>query len=166
MKYSGGINGSYKSTGSKVGVAADTRHDNWSEIHSLKYKLAEDSSSVTITKPADKASAMLYHHYLQCRFKDTVAGSQIKRNINQIDMELCRWVDIDNDGVVDKFVPFIKYRFVGCRILDYEITRGDSNEDLPEETITIGFKEMHMTHYTPNDPSSFGWDFRENKTVR
>jgi type VI protein secretion system component Hcp len=150
-----GIEGSYDGT----------HHNGWSEVYEFSYNLGEDSTSINITKPADKASNMLYYRYLQCRFKDAVSGSDIKdRTIAEINLELCRRGDLNNDGRVDadEWFAFVKYRFIGCRILSYKIA-GGSDEDAPEEEITVGFKEMYMMHHRPNDPSLFGWNFRKDE---
>jgi type VI protein secretion system component Hcp len=167
MNYTGGIEGSYKSVAGPSGVPADTRHDGWSEVYEFKYALDDGVPSISITKPADKASNLLYYRYLQCRFKDAVAKSDVKdRTIEEINLELCRWVDTDRDGVVDKFIAFVKYQFKGCRILNYGIAHKSGGDDeFPVEEIVLGFKEMYMTYYRPKDPSSFGWDFRTNKTA-
>ncbi|OAM90620.1 type VI secretion system tube protein Hcp [Termitidicoccus mucosus] len=153
MNYTGGIKGGYKGS----------HHQGWSEVYEFSYNLGGGSPSLSITKPADRASNMLYYRYLQCRFKDAVGQSGVNdRTIEEINLELCRMGDSNNGGKGNGFA-FIKYRFKGCRILHYEISRGDSDEDAPEEKLSIGFKKMFMIHHRPNDPSMFGWNFRENK---
>ena len=156
MKYTGGIKGGYKGS----------HRQGWSEVYEFSYDLSgrSPSPSLSITKPVDKASNMLYYRYLQCRFKDAVGQSGVNdRTIEEINLELCRMEGSNNGGKAYGFA-FIKYRFKGCRILGYEISAGgSSDDDAPEEKLSIGFKKMFMIHHRPNDPSMFGWNFRENK---
>jgi type VI protein secretion system component Hcp len=161
MSYSGGIVGGYK----------NGRYKNCSEVFEFSYSLPGDGGLVlSVTKPADKASNMLYYRYLQCRFKDAVGKTDIKdRTIDEIRMDLCRRGDFNSDGSVsaDELIAFVQYCFKGCRILSYSTaySNNDADDDIPEETITVGFKEMYMKYNRPNDPSEFGWSFREGKAM-
>jgi type VI protein secretion system component Hcp len=162
MKYSGGIEGGYKSSGSKLagdaGLTADSHHDGWSEVYSFNYTLDDSrSSSIEITKPADKASSLLYQRYLQCLFAKAVSGSALEEHvIEEINVELLR----REDGAISSFA---NYRFKECRILSYGMSREASSDEPPEEKLTIAFNEMYMKYSTPSKVvASFDWDFKGN----
>lgn len=155
------IEGSYKATG-KTGKSAklEELHNGWSEIYSFDYSLSNTYPTITITKPVDKASNGLYIYYLQNRAREIQKIKPAESGlIDEIKIELCRWVDNNNDGIIDEFQVFLEYSFKKCRVASYGTSIDFDADDLPEESITFGFREMFMKYYRPDNPSEFTWDF-------
>jgi type VI protein secretion system component Hcp len=163
MKCSG-IAGSYNpSEGALKGASAKLQvsHKDWSEIYSLNYSLSGgDFPNFTIKKPVDAASNDLYLLYLKTRARDIQKGQKLADQfIKQIEIELCRWVDTDADGVVDEFKVFIKYKLEQCRVLEYSTDMDFEASDLPEETVSFGFRNIQMFYYKPKETLTYSWDF-------
>lgn len=135
-------------------------HEKWSEIYSFSYDLSDEYPNVSITKPVDGASNDLYLLFLQNQARTQQKGKGASDQfINEVCLDMCRWVDVNNDGVVDKFQVFLKYIFKKCRVTSYDISIDFEAEDLPEESITFSFREMYMKYTRPDNPAEFTWDF-------
>jgi type VI protein secretion system component Hcp len=166
MKCSG-IAGSYNpSEGALKGAARlQVSHKDWSEIYSLKYSLSGgEFPQFDINKPVDAASNDLYLLFLKTRARDIQKGGKFADQfIKQIEIELCRWVDTNDDGVVDEFKVFIRYQFDQCRVLDYSTDMNFEADDLPGEEISFGFRKMQMFYYDPEETLTYSWDFSAGK---
>lgn len=160
------IAGGYKA-GSEKGSAAklDASHDGWSEIYSFKYTLDKDHPKFTITKPVDLASSDIYVRYLKTHSRQIHSrNSGADSTIDSIKLHFCRWIDANNDGIIDKFVTFLEYTFLDCRVLNYSTDIDFEADELPEERVTFGFRDISMA-YTPagRGKTSFGWNFMKAK---
>lgn len=166
----GGYNPVAKATGAATGTSKATReleHKDWSEIYTFRYTLADDYPKITITKPVDIASNDYYLRYLQNRSRERQKGKATQDAlIDEINIELCRWVDTNRDGIVDEFQVFLEYTFKKCRVLQYDSEIDFEADDIPEETLEIGFREMHMKYYHPEECSEFQWDFTKVNTLK
>jgi type VI protein secretion system component Hcp len=169
MKCSG-IAGSYNpSEGALQGASAKLQvsHKDWSEIYSLNYSLSGgEFPHFTIKKPVDAASNDLYLLFLKTRARDIQKGKKLADQfIEQIEIELCRWVDTNSDGIVDEFKVFIKYKFEVCRVMDYSTGMDFEADDLPDEEVSFGFKKIQMFYYNPEEELTYSWDFSAKKEV-
>lgn len=158
--------GSYKPKASDTkGASAQLEqvspHEGWSELYTLDYTLDEtEFPRLKITKPVDAISNNLYLLYLRKRSRDiqsTKADGDI--SIQKLKIELCRWVDTNDDGVIDDFQVFLEYLFEDCRVVEYSTEIDCDADDLPEETVSFAFRKMTMNYYHPNENASFNWDF-------
>lgn len=165
------IEGSHKPASSGAGSSAskaklELEHTGWSEIYSFSYSLSAGNPTLTITKPVDNASNDLYVLFLKNRSRDIQKGKgNADPVIQEIQLELCRWVDINNDGIVDEFQVFIEYTFKRCRVNSYNSTIDFAADDLPSETIVFSFHEMTMKFYHPDECTQFAWDFAKAQPV-
>jgi len=144
------IAGSYKTRGARGETARlEFMHDGWSEIYSFEYSLDSDEHpELAIKKPVDGASNDLYLRYLRNRSRENQKGKAATTPlITELKINLCRWVDTNNDGIVDESQIFLEYSFKNCRVLEYETEIDCEADDLPEESITFGFREMAMHYY-------------------
>ena len=176
------IAGSYKA-GAASGQAGSNRanleatHDGWSEITSFDYDLGSDGHpKVNIKKIIDSASNALYLNFLKNNSRQMNKGSEIDDSlIDQITIELCRWVDSDNDGMTDLLLVFLSYVFKKCRFVSYSTDINFEADDLPEESLSFSFREMEMHYYyivrsddgtiLTQEHSGFSCDFAEFESV-
>lgn len=151
------------------------QHAGWSEIYSFDYTLSDEYPKINITKPIDIASSALYLLYLQNRSLELQKGKgNDDKIIQNLEINLCRWVDTDADGIVDRFIVFLKYTFKQCRVLDYDTSIDFDADDLPEEAVTFGFRQMTMEYQRVNsnvtppkmETVKFGWDFTAVQTAK
>lgn len=143
------IRGGYKATKGTGQAKLESSHNLWSEITSFKYDIGDDEHpSVTITKPIDAASNDLYIRFIKNAARDVQKGKNIDDCfIKDLHLELCRWVDSDNDGSVDLYLVFLTYHFKNCRITSYNTSIDFEADEIPEETLTFAFREMAMDYY-------------------
>lgn len=165
------IEGSHKpaasapSAGPGAKAKVELEHSGWSEVYSFSYSLGGGSPSLTIKKPVDKASNDLYVLFLKNRSREIQKGkANADPVLQEIHLELCRWVDINNDGIVDEFQVFIEYIFKRCRVNSYSSEIDFAADDLPGETISFSFHEMTMKFYHPDECSQFTWDFAKTQS--
>ena len=150
----GNFDGSYKATEailSSGGVRADLErsHDGWSELSSFSYSVGISGHPViSISKIVDAASTKLFERFLQLNSRAQNKGSKIEDLlIDQITIELCRWVDSNDDGVKDLLLVFLSYVFTKCRLRDYSNSIGSEADDFPDESFSFDFRNMEMHYY-------------------
>lgn len=155
------IEGSYKASNKKIAAKREIAHQGWSEITSFRYTLdSGEYPDFTITKPIDNASNDLYILLLKNRAREVQKGkAAVGPIIKKVSIELCRWVDTNQDGVIDEFQVFLEYTFKNCRVISYATDIDFAADELPEEEITFGFREMTMTYYHPDESAGFSWNF-------
>lgn len=141
----GAIQGSY-SNPNKSRVQEES-HDGWSEIYSFSYTIKKGYPEVTITKPVDAASNNIYVYYLRTRSRDQQKGKTSNdQMLDEVKIHLCRWFDLNSDGEVDSFKVYLRYTLKDCRVLKYDCDIDAEADDVPGETITIGFRSMSLTY--------------------
>ena len=158
------IEGSYNASNAKKHNAKlELPYEGWSEVTSFDYDLDADKyPTFTIKKPIDRASNDLYILFLQNHARENKSSkSTADPKINMISLEMCRWIDINNDGVIDEFQAFLVYTFKDCRVREYQTNIDFEADDIPEESITFGFREMTMQYFHPDECVKFTWDFAE-----
>lgn len=161
------IAGSYKAPKQGQDAKFEILHDGWSEITSFDYTLDSGKyPTITITKPVDNASNDLYVFFLKNRAREIQKGSASPDPIiKEISLEICRWVDANKDGIIDEFQVFLEYTFKNCRVTSYSTDIDFEADDLPEEEIKFGFREMTMKYYHPDQCAHFSWNFAELKST-
>jgi type VI protein secretion system component Hcp len=168
-----GIEGSYKGDLPKNMGAASARlklsHTGWSEILSFDYTLGEEDGypKLSFEKPVDGASNDLYLFCLKNESRGSQKGSGNKAGlIDEIKIEMCRWVDTNADGVVDEFAVFIEYVFKFCRIKSYATGMDFEAEEVPAEKVEFSFQAMTMNYHNPEETTKFGWNFARCKEIQ
>ncbi|MDF9826551.1 type VI protein secretion system component Hcp [Ereboglobus sp. PH5-5] len=135
-------------------------HEGWSEVYGFNYSLAKEHPEIEITKPIDAASNELFIRCMKKNSLQNQGGKNASAHIFQeITLHMCRWVDTDEDGVIDTFQTFLEYVFYECSITSYDTDIDFEADDIPEEKISITFKKMKMRHFHPEESTEFGWDF-------